>query len=260
MASPDTTLRYVVSISGGTGSFASACIAHERGLDYRMVFADTKIEDEDLYRFLDDIERALGKEIVRLQDGRTPWQVFRDVGFIGNSRTAHCSQVLKRDTIAAWLDEHEPDAALVLGMGLDEPDRLERAVKQWSPRPVLSLLAEAGWSHLDATRCFSRYGIERPRLYRLGFKHNNCGGFCVRAGHGAFAHLLREMPERYAEHEAQEEAALAAIPGALPVLRDRTGGATSGMTMREFREREAAQADLFDWGACGCFTEEAHVS
>ncbi len=26
------------------------------------------------------------------------------------------------------------------------------------------------------------FGIEPPRLYKMGFKHNNCGGACVKAG------------------------------------------------------------------------------
>jgi 3'-phosphoadenosine 5'-phosphosulfate sulfotransferase (PAPS reductase)/FAD synthetase len=246
--------RCVVSLSGGTGSFASACLAHEAGLDFRMVFADTLIEDEDLYRLLDDIEGSLGREIVRLQDGRTPWQVFHDRKFIGNSKTAHCSQILKRDVIRRWLDANEPDATLILGMGLDEPERMERAVRQWAPRKVASLLAMVGWSRQDAEDCYRRYGIKRPRLYGMGFLHNNCGGFCVRGGQGAFAHLLRHFPERFAWHEGQEAAALAAIEGAKPILRDRCGGSTKGMTMARFREIEASTADLFDWGACGCFS------
>lgn len=247
---------YVVSLSGGTGSFASACIAHERGLNYTMVFADTLIEDEDLHRFLRDIERVLGRRIIRLVDGRTPWEVFRDVGFIGNSRTAPCSHHLKRLPIRAWLDENAPDAALVIGMGLDEPDRLERAKAAWAPRQVLSLLAEEGWTNQDAQSCYSRYGIRRPRLYERGFPHNNCSGGCVRAGQQAWAALLRTAPEVYAYHEHEEAAALASIPGALPILRDRTAGATSGVTLAEFRERKNRQPEMFDWGGCGCFVDD----
>jgi len=42
------------------------------------------------------------------------------------------------------------------------------------------------------------------------------------------------------------------------ILRDRRGGTTRPMTLREFRERIQAQPDLFDadeWGGCGCFTD-----
>jgi hypothetical protein len=250
-------MSMIISLSGGTGSFASACIAHESGEPFRMVFADTLIEDEDCYRVLDEIEAKLGP-VVRLVDGRTPWQVFADVGFIGNARTAHCSDILKRKQIRAWMDANtDPTDAMVIGMGLDEPERLKRAQVAWAPRPVRSLLAEHGWSHAQAVDCWRRYGIAPPRLYAMGFPHNNCGGFCVRAGHDAFGALLRHFPERYAAHEAQEAAALAAIKGGQPIMRDRTGGDTTGLTMAAFRERKDRQPEMFDWGGCGCFTEDA---
>jgi hypothetical protein len=147
-------MSMIISLSGGTGSFASACIAHESGEPFRMVFADTLIEDEDCYRVLDEIEAKLGP-VVRLVDGRTPWQVFADVGFIGNARTAHCSDILKRKQIRAWMDANtDPTDAMVIGMGLDEPERLKRAQVAWAPRPVRSLLAEHGWSHAQAVDCW----------------------------------------------------------------------------------------------------------
>lgn len=99
-------------------------------------------------------------------------------------------------------------------------------------------------------------GIEPPRLYGLGFPHNNCGGFCIKAGQAHFAHLLKTLPERYAFHEGKEEE-LRAIVGDYSVLRDRTGGTTKTLTLRELRERiESNQTlDLFDWGGCGCAIE-----
>ena len=47
-------------------------------------------------------------------------------------------------------------------------------------------------------------GLQLPRLYSMGFAHNNCGGFRIKAGRASFANLLRRMPERYARHEQQE--------------------------------------------------------
>lgn len=92
-------MRCVVQFSGGVGSWAAARRLIQLG-DYEAVtllFADTLIEDEDLYRFLDDAVtdlRALGAErdvsvgYHRIADGRTPWEVFRDRRFIGNTRVA----------------------------------------------------------------------------------------------------------------------------------------------------------------------------
>lgn len=34
-------------------------------------------------------------------------------------------------------------------------------------------------------------GIKPPRLYSMGFAHNNCGGFCVKAGKGHFFEIAQ---------------------------------------------------------------------
>ncbi|WP_245716008.1 hypothetical protein [Micromonospora peucetia] len=47
-------------------------------------------EDPDLYRWLDDSSAQLGVLITRVADGRTPWQLFHDVRYLGNSRIAPC--------------------------------------------------------------------------------------------------------------------------------------------------------------------------
>ena len=81
----------IVSFSGGVGSAATALTAFEHGLEFECVFADTMIEDEDLHRFMDDVAAVIGQTIVKLSCGMTPWDVFRKVKYIGNTRTAHCS-------------------------------------------------------------------------------------------------------------------------------------------------------------------------
>ena len=133
-------LTYQISYSGGLGSAISAIIAFERGFDFNLIFADTLIEDEDLYRFNDEIAAAVGKILIHLKDGRTPWDVFSDKRWIGNTRTAHCSSELKLKPVKKWLDANaDPFDPLVLGMDFSEMDRIERAQKNWD-RPVVSLL------------------------------------------------------------------------------------------------------------------------
>src|SRR5690348_12113868 len=47
------TTRHVVMFSGGVGSFAAADrVVRQHGRDVTLLFADTLIEDADLYRFL----------------------------------------------------------------------------------------------------------------------------------------------------------------------------------------------------------------
>lgn len=247
-----------ISLSGGLASAASAIIAAEAGIDYEMYFADTLIEDEDLYRFNDDVAAFLGKSIHKLVDGRTPWQVFVDRRYIGNSRKAQCSLELKTKQIKRALRGEDRD--LVLGMYLDEQDRLERAAAKWPDRKVRSLLIEHSYTPGDVAKLFSRVGIAQPRLYGLGFPHNNCGGMCVRAGQGQFAALLKHFPQRYAQHEKEMTRAMRKIgPTAKPFLRRNVDGKREYLTMKEFRlgiESGNIKPPAQEFGGCGCFTDD----
>lgn len=252
---------YQISFSGGLGSGISALVAYENGLDFNLIFADTLIEDEDLYRFNADIAKAVGKDIIHLKDGRTPWGVFIDKKWIGNTRTAHCSTELKTKPVKAWLDENSDIAdPLVLGMDWSEMDRIERAAKNWAPRPVESLLNKFRISRADYPEILERHGIEKPRLYKLGWEHNNCGGFCCKAGQVQFERLYRLMPERYKWHEEQMIIATDAIgETARPFLRMTVGGSLNYLSLTEFRghiESGTAELDMFTGAGCGCFTDD----
>jgi PP-loop superfamily ATP-utilizing enzyme len=159
--------RVVVQLSGGIPSWVTARLCCERyGQDnVTLLFADTLIEDEDLYRFLADVE----------QDTQL------DVSFIGNSRVDPCSLNLKRLLLKRWIVEHCDPATTVVAIGIDwtEIDRCERITAGQLPFTAVYPLIDAG---LDKDQCFqvaAERGIKPPRLYDLGFPHNNCGGFCV---------------------------------------------------------------------------------
>jgi hypothetical protein len=258
-------MQHVVMFSGGVGSWAAAKrVAATHGTaNLTLLFTDTKMEDPDLYRFLAESAANVGGELVTLADGRTPWEVFKDVRYLGNTRIDPCSKILKRELSAAWLQEHcDPtDTTCYVGIDWSEEHRFTRLRERWAAR---------GWTY-EAPMCEAPYltkrqvfewlaaeGLKRPRLYDLGFPHNNCGGFCIKAGQGHFAQLLETMPERYAEHEAQEEALRAHLGKDVAILRDRRKGHEGPLPLRVFRQRlEAAPdaVDRFDIGGCGCFLD-----
>lgn len=253
-------MKHWISFSGGLGSAASALIAHFHGYHFELVMADTGIEDEDLWRFSDDVAKFVGKEIIVLRTGKTPWSVFEEKRWIGNTRTAHCSEVLKTAPVRRFLDQFaDPLDPLVLGMKFGELDRIDRAKEKWQPRPVKSLLCDHGWNNFTVSEVFALIGIKIPRLYEMGFLHNNCGGFCCKAGLKQFATLLETMPGRYAHHEAEMEKTMASIgETARPFLRKVVDGKTTYLTLREFREKyESGEIKVspYDHGGCGCFTD-----
>jgi len=254
---------YIVNVSGGLTSDEALrrTIARHGLAATRAVFADTRIEDPDLYRFLDDTEQALGITITRLADGRTPFDVWHDARAITlrghGGGTAPCSKKLKREVIAAWLAKITEPYTLVFGMEWSELDRMQRLEAHYAPTPVWFPLAEAPYldkCHIADAR--ARDGIKVPDLYTEGFAHNNCGGGCVKAGQAHWAHLWRTRPATYARWEAEEERFRAFIGKDLSILNDRRGGGPrTPLTLAAFRER-LERGDDYDadaWGGCGCF-------
>ncbi len=295
-------MKHIAMFSGGIGSWAAAHRARERnpGEVIVLLFADTLIEDEDLYRFLietaaqgagvdaaelaaealrlpglarmDDRKAALAAlarrsmeripSLVWISEGRSPWDVFRDTRFIGNSRVDKCSQLLKRELLDGWRDTHLDPADTTVYVGIDwtEAHRFERLKVRFRGRwHVEAPMCEAPYqTKRDMLLAAQALGIRQPRLYALGFSHNNCGGFCIKAGHAHFANLLRTMPDRYAFHEQQEEALRGSL-GDVAILNDRSGGGPRRpISLRAFRERveSGGSYDLFDYGGCGCFAGE----
>jgi hypothetical protein len=199
--------------------------------------------------------------LVILNEGRDIWQVFHDEHMLGNTRVAPCSKQLKQRIARHWIEKHYPDPEQVtLHIGIDwtEIHRVQPNRHGWSPYRVEAPLTEPPYVDkrqvLDELR---RRGIRPPRLYDLGFAHANCGGFCVRMGHGQAKQLLTLMPDRYAYHEQREQEFRDKFGRDVSFLRDRTGGELVPLTLRTFRERveDGAQPDLFDIGGCGCFVD-----
>ena len=255
--------RYSISVrlSGGAASYVAArLILEEHGHEgVALVFADTKIEDEDLYRFLDDIEMSLDHPIIRIAEGRSPWEVFNDERMMGNSRIDPCSKILKRKLLDKWgIDNCVTGHTLIIGYDATEGHRLSTLKSRIAPIKVRAPLHERGIWREQIHEIVKADGIRLPRLYTMGFPHNNCGGFCIKAGQASFALLLENMPIRYAEHEAKEEAFRARLGKDVSIMRDRRGGINRPLTMRAFRERHELQPSLLDrsdLGGCLCMEE-----
>lgn len=263
----DHQLTHVVSFSGGLGSWATAKrVAARHGTDNLvLLFADTRMEDKDLYRFLEEAAADIGGKLVKIAEGRKPWHVFFDERMLGNSRIDPCSKILKRDIIDRWLTDNCDPANTVVYCGIDWSEehrytrlRDRRALDGW--RYEAPMCDAPYLSKEDVKGMLKQVGIRIPRLYEMGFSHNNCGGFCIKAGQGHFANLLAQLPERYAKHEAMEQSIRTYLGKDVSILTDRRGdGKKKPLTLRDFRIRVegGAQVDAFDIGGCGCFVEDA---
>lgn len=253
-------MLHVVMFSGGIGSWYSAWRVRQSitpADDLILLFADTLIEDQSLYDFLEPAADSVRGELIRIQDGRTPWQVMTDSKVIGNTRIDPCSKILKRQLLDAWRDRfcNPVDTIIYVGIDWTETHRLDSLQQRTLPWNYQAPLCDPPYvTKADMLKLAASIGLPIPRLYQLGFAHNNCGGFCIKAGQAQFQRLLETMPARYAMHEAEEQK-LRAIVGDHAILRDRSGGTTRPLTLREFRQRLQGNPTAFDsddWGGCGC--------
>jgi hypothetical protein len=265
--------------SGGIGSWAAAkMVAAKHGTeDLYLVFTDVKGnaesphigEDEDTYRFLDDAVRNIGGHYIYLNEGRDIWQVFKDRRFLGNSRQANCSHSLKQKPARNWINNNvDPeDSIIYVGIDWTETHRLPAIVKNYLPYKIVAPLAEP-YYHRETRMYFDKpeliewaesEGLTPPRLYSLGFSHNNCGGGCVRAGQGQFKKLLEIMPERFAMWEQKEQEVREYLDKDVAILSEVKNGIKKPLPLIELRRRVEDQPQLVDdtdLGGCGCFFEE----
>jgi hypothetical protein len=265
-------VKHVVMFSGGLGSWMTAKrVAEKHGIDdLVLLFADVggqhdsphAGEDADTYRFINEAAANIGGELVTLNEGRNIWEVFRDDRFLGNSRLANCSKYLKQIPCREWLDANcDPDdTTIYVGIDWSESHRLPAIINAYLPYRAKAPMTEPPYLDKSAMQleCI-KAGMAIPRLYAAGFPHNNCGGGCVRAGQAQFELLLREHPDRYAYWETQEQGLRDYLGKDVTILRDRSGGDMTTLTLAKFRqqlERQPALFDAFDFGGCGCFVDD----
>jgi hypothetical protein len=194
--------------------------------------------------------------LVWIIEGRTPWEIFHDTRFLGNSRLAKCSHILKQDTASKWIRaNYEPsECTLYLGIDWTEDHRRAAPVRNWAPYTLEFPMCEKPYvDKNDMLIVLDALGIARPRLYELGFAHNNCGGFCVRAGQGHFLNLLTKFPKQYAYHEQKEQDMRDFLGKDISIMKKVHEKKTYRLTMRQLRELDDTEIDIDDIGGCGCF-------
>jgi hypothetical protein len=154
-------MKHVAMFSGGIGSWSAARrVAERNGTDnLTLLFSDTLIEDNDLYRFLiegaanvfgltvnpalsgaprllpqvyeDFEERRQQLEIIRnwamldipglvwQAEGRQPWEVFHKERYLANTRVDPCSKILKREMADRWISDNLEPDSSIIYVGID---------------------------------------------------------------------------------------------------------------------------------------------
>lgn len=280
--------KHVVSIGGGFTSTVELprYVLNKYGVENVDFFICALAgESADLWRLVNWLETETGKHVTHV--AWTPyqndiyhgvkrnywidaprwawsdiWDVFDAQGIIGNSRIDPCSRILKRETAKAYLlDHYDPaNTTMHVGIAYDEIDRLLAIQRNWSKLgfTVEAPLADddylnskpTSWHAMTtAQKCEYEVGFV-PEVYQWGASHNNCGGFCVKAGHAHMKRFMLNDPERFAYHEQRETAFRKRTGLDATVMTDSKtyNGKTvkTPLTLAEFRQRHELQPSLFD--------------
>lgn len=215
-------MNRLVFFSGGKGSFVVSAWLKENypNDNILLYFTDTKWEDEDLYRFINEVSDKLELPLLTHSLGINPIQLMYQQKVLFNSRIGNCSKYLKMDVAAMYLkkdieppivdwynkqylkdEDFKTNAILYFGIDYMENHRVEPIKRNWKPYEVEFPLVEM---YLDPDDYFEKYQICNPRLYQYGFSHNNCKGRCVKAGQGHFKNLRDMMPDVFKTLMEQE--------------------------------------------------------
>ncbi len=204
-------MRIIATISGGKSSAwcADWALKNFPKDEVILYFNDTKWEHPDLYRFLDELSIYWSKEITFDSDGRSPEELFYDKHTLANNKMPFCSSILKAERLQRYFKDGD---ILIFGIGVNELQRANRLVSRYQviggktgkwAKLIFPLISENMTSEkVDAW--LVSIGIQEPLLYRMGFKHNNCSGGCVRAGKKQWKLCYEKLPEVYAERERVE--------------------------------------------------------
>lgn len=250
----------LVFYSGGLSSAVSALWIRENlPGKLHLLFTDTLSEDQDLYRFLDEsIDVIKPDGVTHLTQGMNVWDMFFRERFLGNSRIDPCSKYLKRVPARQWiLERYKPEnTVLHFGIHWSEEERLVNIKDNWQPFTVRSVLCEIDGLFIDA-KDIRKYwetktDVKVPRLYDMGFAHNNCGGFCIKAGQKHFKNLLDQMPERYNYHAHKEQQIRHYLEKDITILRKQVDGVKHKVTLKEFAQNKG-ETNETECNSCRCF-------
>jgi hypothetical protein len=260
---PKTKHTYVL-FSGGKGSLLAAFLLKIFGYEkVTLYFNDTKSEDEDLYRFLSECVAFLKYPLIEDSDGRNIWEVFKSERFMGNHRADVCSKYLKREVARKFAEKvNKPRTTFAIGIDPWESHRYDRAKKIRKESGIKLEAPLISGGIYDKDKFYELFesisSIKQPRLYDLGFAHNNCGGFCIKAGLGHYKRLLEVDRERYLRFEREEEEVYKTIGSKKPFLQKMIKGKFIYLSLKDYREAlesgkyEVTEEDSIISNGCNC--------
>jgi 3'-phosphoadenosine 5'-phosphosulfate sulfotransferase (PAPS reductase)/FAD synthetase len=217
----DSSIRHVVSLSGGKDSSALAVVLKERfpQLPVEYAFCDTEYELPETYEYLDRLEAFLGKKIVRLnaldhlgiarKPGRKAFDVWLNEyygGFLPNPRTRWCTRVLKIKPFEAFIGTST--AYSYIGIRADEKRDGYVAKKPVVISDRANIhpcypFKDLNFGINDVAAALERSGLGLPTYYK--WRSRSGCYFCFYQQRGEWARLRREHPHLFESAKSFEK-------------------------------------------------------
>ncbi|MDH6354694.1 hypothetical protein M2132_001023 [Dysgonomonas sp. PH5-45] len=188
--------------SGG----ASSAVACKLAIDLfganrvRVIFQDTRNEDDDTYRFLKDCEKWYGIkiEIISSKEFNSIEEVWYKYLSLSVAGGAICSTKLKREVREQWEKENTWAHQV---FGYDMKEAIKRAVPMTLNNPKLNAIYPLllyGYFKKDCIKILDNAGIKVPEPYIKGYENNNCDKTgCTRGGIGYWQKRKREEYNKF---------------------------------------------------------------
>jgi hypothetical protein len=186
-------MRNIVWFSCGAASAVALKIATKTLKKVEAVYCDTGGEHEDNLRFLLDVQNWCNITVkinrsVRFNDHL---DCCEKLNYWGNLQGAPCTVNLKKKVRE---DYQRPGDVHIFGYTIDEKLRALGFEMRNVGLKTKWILIE---NKIDKASCLSiikRAGIELPKMYKLGYDHNNCIG-CVKGGMGYWNKIRIDFPD-----------------------------------------------------------------
>lgn len=191
----DMEKRNLLWFSCGVTSAVMTKLLIDKGLNCEVLYCDTGSEHEDNKRFLQDIEKWIGKKIIVLKNPKYDdiYDVFEDKKFIVQKSFAPCTIELKK--IMRLKYQRDTDTHY---FGYDVGEQ-KRAVHFRKRNPEIKAefpLIDLRYSKQDCINEILKAKIDLPVMYKMGYKNNNCIG-CVKGGLGYWNKIRKDFPDHF---------------------------------------------------------------
>lgn len=192
-------MRVVCWFSCGAASAVATKLALKKYSDsHEVVVARCVVKEEhtDNDRFASDCEKWFGVPIVNLtaeEYGGSVYNVIMRRKYISGVAGAPCTMLLKKNVREKF---QRPTDTHVFGYCFEEQERFD-ALLDANNIDVVAPLIESNLTHANCLAIIQDAGIELPKMYQLGYQHNNCVG-CVKAtGAGYWNKIRKDFPAQF---------------------------------------------------------------